>query len=157
MSGTNTPARGTSKVEGLVTLKSPEEQGTKKQYDDFLEKIENHLLQEWAGGQDIGTMLKDNKALVIPEPKDLTAEQEKFKWQQVVWKTQIKKYVERVEIYEASLYSLIMGNLSTITRGKVKAKEGYPLAAEANDPLWLLGVLEDIMTNFGDAKKKTLA
>ncbi len=29
MSGTNTPARGASKVEGLVTLKSPEEQGVK--------------------------------------------------------------------------------------------------------------------------------
>ena len=137
MSGTNTPARGASKVEGLVTLKSPEEQGTKHQYEVFLEKIENHLIQEWVGGQDIGTMLKDNKALVIPEPKDLTAEQEKFKWQQVVWKTKIKKYVERVETYEsnkASLYSLIMGNISTITRGKVKAKEGYPIATETNDP-----------------------
>ena len=92
MSGANTSsgtARAASKVEGLVTLKSPEEQGTKRQYDDFLETIENHLLQGWTGGRDIGTMLKNNKALKIPEPKDLTDEQEKFKWQQVVWKTNI--------------------------------------------------------------------
>ena len=57
MSAANTSpatARVVSKVEGLVTLKSPEEQGTKKQYDDFLETIENHLLQGWIGGRDIG-------------------------------------------------------------------------------------------------------
>ncbi len=136
MSAANTSpatARVVSKVEGLVTLKSPEEEGTKKQYDDFLETIENHLLQGWIGGRDIGIMLKNNKALKIPEPTDLTDEQKKFEWQHVVWKTNIKKYVERVEIYEAnkdSLYSLIMRNISTITREKVKAKEEYPTAEE---------------------------
>ncbi len=62
-----------------------------------------------------------------------------------------------LEANKTALYSLIMGNISTITRGKVKAKEGYPKAAVGTDPLWLLGALEDIMVNFEDVQKEALA
>ena len=149
-----------STVKGLALLKSPQEGGTKKEYDDFLEKIENHLLVAWVGGPDIGEMLRNNVELKLPPPASLTDDQKKDDFHLLVWQTRVKKYVERTDILEqnkTALYSLIMANVSTITRGKVKAKDGYPTAAAKTDPLWLLNTLEDIMVNFEDEKKEVLA
>ena len=34
-------------VKNLKALKTPEEGGTKKDYEDFLEKIHNHVMVHW--------------------------------------------------------------------------------------------------------------
>ena len=46
-------------VEGLKELKSPEEGGNKKEYEDFLKKIERHSAVMWHGGLDIIYLLND--------------------------------------------------------------------------------------------------
>ena len=95
-------------VKGLVILKSPQEGGTKKEYDDFLDKLENHLLIAWTGGQDIGALLRNNQELKIPPPVSLTEDQKKDDFHLLVWKTRVKKFVDRADLLErnkTSLYS----------------------------------------------------
>ena len=62
-----------------------------------------------------------------------------------------------MEQNKTALYSLLLANVSTITLGKVKAKDGFSTAAATTDPLWLLTTLEDVMVNFEDEKKAVLA
>ena len=66
-------------VRNLKILKSPEEGGTKKEFDDFLEKIQNHLTISWDFGKDIGYVVKHMKDPKIEEPTDMTSDQEKDK------------------------------------------------------------------------------
>ena len=146
-------------VQGLTILKSPEEGGTKKQYDDYLDKLQNHLMIGWAGGRDISQVVK-NQEPDIPEPVDLTEKEKTSDWKKVAWTRKVEKYGERVDLLDenkGALYSLLMDNITTITRGKVKSKEGYQSADDAKNPTWLLSTLEDIMVNFEEIQKKTIA
>ena len=42
----------------LKTLKTPAKGGTKKEYEDFLEKIQTHVLINWEFGQDVAYVIK---------------------------------------------------------------------------------------------------
>ena len=146
-------------VQGLTVLKSPEEGGTKKQYDDFLDKLQNHLMIGWIGGRDISLIVKNNEP-DIPEPVDLTSEEKTSDWKKVAWTRKVEKYGERVDLLDenkGALYSLLMDNITTITKGKVKSKEGYQTAEDDKNPTWLLSTLEDIMVNFEEVQKKAIA
>jgi hypothetical protein len=59
-------------IANLKTLAAPEEGGTKKEYDDFLEKIRSHVTIGWDFGKDVGHLLKHMAEPIIPEPKDMT-------------------------------------------------------------------------------------
>ena len=52
---------------------------------------------------------------------------------------------------------MLMDGVSKIIKSKLKIKTGYSKADEANDYVWLLQMLEDIMINFEEVKPKTLA
>mgnify|MGYP001206283153 FL=1 len=46
-------------------LKSPEEEGTKKEYEEFLNKIEDHVSINWDFGKDIAYVVKHtNKPMI---------------------------------------------------------------------------------------------
>ena len=64
-------------VANLKTLKSPEEGGTKKEYEDFLERIGNHATITWDFGEDITYILENNEKPTFPEPTDLTDDEKK--------------------------------------------------------------------------------
>jgi hypothetical protein len=63
-------------VRGLKTLTTPDEGGTKKEYEEFLEKIHNHVIISWTWGKDIAHVVKTTTDPVIAEPEDLTASDE---------------------------------------------------------------------------------
>ena len=50
----NTVGARAAVVRNLKTLSAPEEGGTKKEYEDFLEKIQSHVTIGWDFGKDIG-------------------------------------------------------------------------------------------------------
>ena len=93
MSSDGTPsaiASGTAgsrytEVKNLKALKSPEEGGTKKDYEDFLDKIQNHVTMAWTHGKDIGYVVGNGKKPEIPEPEDLTTEEEQSKFKSRMW------------------------------------------------------------------------
>ena len=156
----NTVGARAAVVRNLKTLSAPEEGGTKKEYEDFLEKIQSHVTIGWDFGKDIGHLLKNMENPVIPEPKDMTDEEEKVKWKKRLWDQEVDRYGTRcatLEENKGALYAVVMDGVSKIIKSKLKSKTGYSAADEANDSLWLLGSLEDIMINFEEVKPKILA
>ena len=69
----------TAKIPDLQALKAPEEGGTKKDYEDYLEKVSSHVTIMWLNGRDIGSVVKSGTLPTITPPKDLTADKEKSK------------------------------------------------------------------------------
>ena len=165
MTGDNTTAVNTAGARSngsivLKTLKSPEEGGTKKEYEDFLEKIDSHVSINWEFGQDIAYVIKNSKLPVFVEPKDLTATEETTKWKVRLWNQKVDRYGLQNSTLEdnmGALHSLMHDGLSKIMKAKVRAKTGYNKAQEEKDALWLLKTIEDITLNFEETKPKLLA
>ena len=63
-------------VHGLKVVKTSEEGGTKKEYEDFIEKIHSHVVVQWGFGSNIGHVIKKLEDSVMEEPADLTKDQE---------------------------------------------------------------------------------
>ena len=70
--GLQTTLSRTSEIPGLKILKCPEEGGTKKEYDDFMEKIINHITITWSHGKDIAYVIKNTKLPTFVEPAELS-------------------------------------------------------------------------------------
>ena len=99
--GRNTITGGrTAEVPQLKVLKSPEEGGTKKEYEEFLERISNHVTITWNHGTDIATLIKNNKKPTLLPPADLTANEEKSMFKVRKWELQVDKHLTRLEYLE---------------------------------------------------------
>ena len=147
-------------VRNLKTLKVPEEGGTKKDFDEFLEKIQSHVTISWESGKDIAFVIKHHKDPIIKEPSDMTSEEEKIKWKVRLWNQEVDKYGERINMLNENknaLYALMTEGVSKIIKSKLRGKLGYVEADENNNVIWLIGNLEDIMVNFEEVKPKILA
>ena len=147
-------------VRNLKTFKAPEEEGTKKEYNDFLEKIQNHVTISWDFGKDLSHLLKHMEDPTIPEPTEITVAEEAVKWKIRLWSQEVDKYGDRraaLEKDKGALYALLMDGVSNIIELKLKSKTGYSKADGVNDSVWLLETLEDIIIKFEDVKPKTLA
>ncbi len=148
-----------AEVKNLRVLKAPEEGGTKKDCEDFLEKIQNHVLLAWEFGKDVGYVVKNGEMPDIKQPTDLSKEDAKVAWKTCIWNHRVDRYalqMDTLTLNLGALYMLVMGHVSKIVWAKVKSKKGYTLADESNNAIWLLGVLEDIMINFEESKPKLL-
>ena len=62
---------------GLQKLRSPDEGGVKKEYDDFMEKIENHVAIKWPQGSDIAYFVKNGEDPDMDPPENLTEDEQK--------------------------------------------------------------------------------
>ena len=158
--GTNPVGARAAVIANLKTLTAPEEGGTKKEYEDFLEKIRNHVTIGWDFGKDVDHLLKHMTDPTIDEPKDMTVDEEKVKWKKRLWDQEVDRYGTRcaaLEENKGALYAVIMDGVSKIVRSKLRSKTGYSKADEKNNVKWLLETLEDIMVNFEEVKPKILA
>ena len=54
----NTVVSRSAVARNLRNLKAPEEGGTKKEYEECLEKFQNHVTISWDFGKDIGNHIK---------------------------------------------------------------------------------------------------
>ena len=152
-------ARGTRNLE-ISLLKSREEGGTKKDYEDFLEKIGSHVTINWDFGSDVAYVIKNSEEPEIEEPVDLSEEDEKVKWKMLLWKQQVIRYGYRVNALSdnlGALHSLIFEKLTKIMKAKVRSKKGFLKADKEKDAVWLLGILDDIVLNFEETKPIYLA
>ena len=150
----------TTEVKNLKILKSPEEGGTKKEFEDFIEKISNHVAISWKRGKDISYLLTKMEEPQFEIPKDLSEEEKKSSFKLAMWNKDVDKYSERVDIFQdnkAAIFALIVGAVSKMTRSKLKSKENFSLKELNEDVLWLLESLDDIMVNFEKVKPNELA
>ena len=72
VSGITSSTGRSASIAKLKRLKSPEEGGTKKEYEEFLETISNHTGITWEFGDDMAYVLENNTKPTFPEPTDLT-------------------------------------------------------------------------------------
>ena len=147
-------------VKNLKVLKTPEEGGTKKDYEDFLEKIQNHVVVQWAFGTDIGHVVKNQKNPEITEPADLTDEEEKSKLKVRLWNVKVDRYAARtmaLEENKAALYALMTDAISKIMKSRLRGKVGYQSAEEKSNLKWLLNAMDEIMVRFEEVKPKILS
>ena len=92
----------------LKSLHSPEEGGTKKEYEDFLNKIESHVSINWEFGQDMAYMIKHTIKPVFEEPNDLTDEEEKVKWKLRLWNQNVDRYGKRLTTMEDNMGEIFL-------------------------------------------------
>ena len=164
LSSTATTSAGTGSraadIRGFKVLKSPSEGGTKKDHEDFLEKIAHHVTITWAGGKDIGQLIKTGKEPDISQPPELTKEQEASKLQNKLWNIRVEKYEARTALLEenrSAMFALIMGGMTKIMKGRVKASVKYAKAESSSNIEWLLEQIEDIVLSFEEVMPKPLA
>ena len=170
MSSENQPDTGTTNVTGvgaraaavknLKVLKTPEEGGTKKDYEDFLDKIHNHVMVQWSFGTDIGHVIKKQKDPEITEPVDLTDDEEKSKLKVRLWNAKVDHYASRtmaLEENKKALYSLIFDAVSKIMKSRLRGKVGYQAAEDASNVMWLLNALDEVVVRFEEVKPKILS
>ena len=162
MTGESTNTAGT-RAQGLIvlkTLKSPEEGGTKKEYEDFLEKIDSHVSINWEFGQDIAYAIRNNELPTFKEPVDLNDTDKQSQWKVRLWNQTVDRYGRQIVTLDdnmGALFSLLHDNLSKLMKSKVRAKKGYAKAEEEKDTLLLLQILEDVTLNFEENKPKLVA
>ena len=147
-------------VKNLKVLKTPEEGGTKKEYEDFVEKINNRVMVHCSFGSDIGHVIKNLKDPKMIEPLDLSIEDEKSKLRVHLWNAKVDRYAAHqmaLEENKIALYALISDALSKIMKGRLRGKEGFQSADEDADVLWLLNSLDEIMVRFEEIKPKLLS
>ena len=148
MTGESTNTAGTRAMGSIVlkTLKSPEEGGTKKEYKDFLEKIDSHVSINWEFGQDVAYAIRNTKLPTFKEPNDLNGADKAVQWKVRLWNQTVDRYGMQIATLEdnmGALFALLLENLSKLMKSKVRAKKGYTKADEDKDILWLLKVVED--------------
>ena len=96
----------------------------------------------------------------VPEPTDMTADEEVVKWKVHIWSQEVDRYGGRraaLDENKGALYAVLVDKVSNIIKLKLKSKTGYLKADEVNNFVWLLETLKYIMINSEDVKPKTLA
>ena len=125
-----------------------------------MEKVQNHVTTRWDFGKGIGHLLKHIEDPKIPDPTEMTVDEEAVKRKVRLCSKKVDRYGDRrtdLEENKGALYEVLMDGVSKITKLKLKSKTGYTKEDEVNDSVWIPETLEDIMINFEDVKPKTLA
>ena len=147
-------------LRNLKLLKTPEEGGTEKDYEGFLEKIHNHVMVQWSFGTGIGYVIKKQEDPKIAEPVDLTTDKEKSKLKVRLWNVKVDHYTARtmaLKENKTALHALMINTVSKIMKGCLQGKVGYQSAKERLDVKWLLNALDEIMVYFEEVKPKILS
>ena len=87
----------------------------------------------------------------MEKPTNLTDKEKKSDVERILFSQKVEAYFLRVTMYDSNvqaLYSVIMENVTSIMKQKIKEKNGFEAANIANDATWLLESIEDIITNF---------
>ena len=87
-----------TEVQGLKVLKTPEEGGTRKAYEEYLETIQNHIALTWEGGRDLKKMMMNSKEPEIKEPEELSESDSKSKLRTALWNMKVENYAMKVEL-----------------------------------------------------------
>ena len=149
-----------TEIKNLKVLKTPEEGGTKKEYEEYLDKIKNHVSINWEGGWEMKELITSMKEPSFEEPKDLTDDEEKSKLKTAMWNMEVHNYVTQINLFKrnkGALFAFIMNNVSKITKGKLKSNVCFSKKETEGDLIWLLEALDDIVVKFKTVKPRFLS
>ena len=138
-------------VKGLKQLKAPEEDGTEQDLEDFMTVLTDEVTITWTSGGDLGYFLEALEEPEINEPDPLTAAEENNKRKVKEYDRLMDKYHSRKDDLEANIsamYQLIMSNVSSTMRNKIKATIGHLEASKKKDLAWLMSTVDDIVSGY---------
>ena len=150
----------TADVPNLQALKSPEEGGNKKEYEEFIEKVGSFVTITWTGGQDVGYILKNGETPQIDPPADLSSDEAKSALKKRQWDRKADVYADRLinlENNKTALFALLYQNVTKIMRAKLKSKKGYHDAEASSNVEWMINTFDDIMSNFEEITPNILS
>ena len=156
----STVGNRSTEIHGLRMLKTPEEGGSRRAYEEFLETIKNHIAVTWDGGGELKKMITNSEEPVIEEPEELSDSDSQSKLRTALWNIQVEKYAMKVDLLKenkGSLFSLMVNNVSKITKGKLKSKTEFKTKEDQGDVIWLMESLDDIIVKFEKVKPNTLS
>ena len=148
-----------TEVKDLKVLALPEEGGTRKDYDDFLETFERHVGMTWTYGSEIAHVVKEGNKPNIDQPEDIE-QSKKAAWEIRLWNQEVDEYGIRVKSLRENmkaLFSMILANVLKIARSKIISSNGFSKANNSKDALWLLCTLDDVMLDFQKIKYPVFA
>lgn len=138
-------------VKGLKTLKAPEEDGTEQDLEEFLTTLTDEVIISWKSGGDLGYFLEEREEPDIEEPDPLTPAKENDKRKEKEYDRLLDKFHARKDDLEANviaMYQLIMSNVSSVMRNKIKGTDGHLEASQTKDLAWLMRTIEDIVSGY---------
>lgn len=138
-------------VKGLKQLKAPEEDGTEQDLEDFMTVLLDEVVITWTSGADLGHVMEELEEPEINEPDPLTADEELDKRKAKAYDRMMDKYHVRkddLEANTAAMYQLIMSNVSSTMRNKIKATTGHLEASKSKDLVWLMNCIDDIVSGY---------
>jgi len=94
-------------VPGLSVLKSPDEQGTKDQFDSFVDKIVAHVSVSWPGGSELTSVLKDRSEEVFPRPNPILETEEKDFFKKTKYENEVKLFFANESRYAENKKALL--------------------------------------------------
>ena len=106
-------------------IKTPEEGGTRKDYEEILDVLKNHVSVTWDGGREMKKMITDSEEPEIKVPENLSVEDEKSKLRSTIWNLKLENYAMNLELLreiKEALLSLMLNNISKIVKGKLASK-----------------------------------
>lgn len=147
-------------INGLNPIKCPEEQGTKKEYEECLEIIEKEVSLSWPFGQDIAYLLREDGIETVLKPPPKPDSKKAEEWETQVWNNDILAFGLRrnaMKENKMALFSLLMGNLSNMMKSKITSRKGFVKADIEKDVVWLLEALDEVMLNYEQIKHPIMA
>ena len=112
-------------------MKTAAEGGTKKDHEDWEEKILN-VVQFWQPhGEDVSHVICEREKPEIEPPENLTEEQEKNKAMVAHWNGLLDNFTQRTLALDANckaVFSFIMSNVTRVMKGQIKQQRGFEKA-----------------------------
>ncbi|CAJ1945688.1 unnamed protein product [Cylindrotheca closterium] len=138
-------------VKGLKQLKAPKEDGTEQDLEDFLTSLTDKVIIRWADGGDVGYVLEENAEPEIKEPYPMTAAEEADARKVKAYDRLMDKYEDRKDAFRANtvaMFQLVMSNVTTTMRNKIKSTDGHLAASKNKDMVWLMSTIDNIVSGY---------
>ncbi|CAJ1928496.1 unnamed protein product [Cylindrotheca closterium] len=132
-------------VMGLKQLKAPKEDGTEQDLEDFLTSLTDKAIIRWADGGDVGYNVEENAEPEIKESDSLTAAEESDARKVKAYERLMDKYEDRKDAFwtnTIAMFQLIMSNVTTTMRNKIKLTDGHLVASKNKDLVWLMSTVD---------------
>ena len=147
-------------IDGIPLFCTPAENGDKARFDKVCYLLKSHIIQTLYRGTDIMGILTNLEDVAIPEPINLTAEEESSKFKVKVWNPELEEYMThkaQMKENKVILHTIVWDQCSKSMRVKVKGTDAYEAAKFTNDCLWLLKTIRGICLSYESSKTKVLS
>ena len=128
----------------------------RQQFTKTLGVLSEYINKTFTYPQDVASVCTNFKLTPPTQPKDLTDEEyEKNKTKKMIWETQVKSYVKRLETLESNsraIYAIVWGQCSTMMQSKLESLPEYEHKNKNCDCEWIIHEIQGITHRFDSTR-----